>query len=242
MANYQMTFQRYEIKYLLDGDQYHAFRRRLEGKMAPDRYGRTTICNVYFDTKDSRLIRTSLEKPVYKEKLRLRSYGTPNRESTVFVELKKKYKGIVYKRRENMLLSEAEAYLYRGSRPDFDSQVLHEIDWFLAYYRTVAPAMYISYERTAWEGLEDPGLRLTFDGSILWREEDLDLKSGSRGTPILKPGQKLMEIKTPGAMPLWLGKLLDQERIYPVSFSKYGKAYEARFTKEKEQRGGIHCA
>ena len=141
-----------------------------------------------------------------------------------------------------MLLTEAEAYLYDRGRLDFDSQVLREIQWFLLYYQTVRPAMYISYDRIAWEGIEDPGLRITFDSSILWRDEELRLNGGSWGTPILKSGQKLMEIKIKKAMPLWLGKILDEEKIYPVSFSKYGKAYEARLIKEKEQRGGSYCA
>ena len=149
MDDFQMTFKRYEIKYLLDEKTYLELRKRLEGKMVVDQYGEKTVCNIYFDTPDSRLIRTSLEKPVYKEKLRLRSYGTPERNSTVFVELKKKYKGVVYKRREDMVLSEAEAYLYQGWKPGFSSQVLREIDWFLKYYGQITPAMYISYERIA---------------------------------------------------------------------------------------------
>jgi len=113
MGSNQMTFERYEKKYLLDEIQYKEFIKRTGGRIVPDEYGTTTICNIYFDTPDARLIRTSLEKPVYKEKLRLRSYGTPGKDGPVFLELKKKYKGIVYKRRESMVLSEAEGYLRR---------------------------------------------------------------------------------------------------------------------------------
>lgn len=217
MDDFQMTFKRYEIKYLLDEKTYLELRKRLEGKMVVDQYGEKTVCNIYFDTPDSRLIRTSLEKPVYKEKLRLRSYGTPERNSTVFVELKKKYKGVVYKRREDMVLSEAEAYLYQGWKPGFSSQVLREIDWFLKYYGQITPAMYISYERIAMNEVKDSGLRVTFDTNILWRKEELNLKEGSWGNPILEPGQRLMEIKIAGAMPLWLGEILDKLYIYPSS-------------------------
>lgn len=242
MDDFQMTFKRYEIKYLLDEKTYLELRKRLEGKMVVDQYGEKTVCNIYFDTPDSRLIRTSLEKPVYKEKLRLRSYGTPERNSTVFVELKKKYKGVVYKRREDMVLSEAEAYLYQGWKPGFSSQVLREIDWFLNYYGQITPAMYISYERIAMNEVKDSGLRVTFDTNILWRKEELNLKEGSWGNPILEPGQRLMEIKIAGAMPLWLGEILDKLYIYPVSFSKYGRAYQDQIKQEMKNRGGKNCA
>lgn len=242
MDDFQMTFKRYEIKYLLDEKTYLELRKRLEGKMVVDQYGEKTVCNIYFDTPDSRLIRTSLEKPVYKEKLRLRSYGTPERNSTVFVELKKKYKGVVYKRREDMVLSEAEAYLYQGWKPGFSSQVLREIDWFLKYYGQITPAMYISYERIAMNEVKDSGFRVTFDTNILWRKEELNLKEGSWGNPILEPGQRLMEIKIAGAMPLWLGEILDKLYIYPVSFSKYGRAYQDQIKQEMKNRGGKNCA
>lgn len=242
MDEYQMTFKRYEIKYLLEEKTYLELRKRLEGKMVVDQYGKKIICNVYFDTPDSRVIRTSLEKPVYKEKLRLRSYGIPKEHSTVFVELKKKYKGVVYKRREDMVLSEAEAYLYRGWKPGFDSQVLREIDWFLSYYGQIIPAMYISYERIAMNEEKDSGLRVTFDTNILWRKERLDLKEGSWGNSILEPGQRLMEIKIVGAMPLWLGEILDELQIYPISFSKYGRAYQDQLNQQNKDRGGKYCA
>ena len=227
MDDFQMTFKRYEIKYLLDEKTYLELRKRLEGKMVVDQYGEKTVCNIYFDTPDSRL---------------LRSYGTPERNSTVFVELKKKYKGVVYKRREDMVLSEAEAYLYQGWKPGFSSQVLREIDWFLKYYGQITPAMYISYERIAMNEVKDSGLRVTFDTNILWRKEELNLKEGSWGNPILEPGQRLMEIKIAGAMPLWLGEILDKLYIYPVSFSKYGRAYQDQIKQEMKNRGGKNCA
>lgn len=241
MSEFQMNFERCEIKYLLSSFQYQELRKRLNGKLEVDQYGKTTICNIYFDTPDSRLIRKSLEKPVYKEKLRLRSYGTPTDNDRVFLELKKKYKGIVYKRREDMSLSQAEAFLYHRSKPQGSSQVVREIEWFLNYYEEILPAMYLSYERTAMYGLEDPGLRITFDENILWRLIELSLKKGGWGQPLLEPGHCLMEIKILKSMPLWLGNILDELKIYPVSFSKYGRAYEKHVT-EEQNRGGIYCA
>lgn len=241
MSEFQMNFERCEIKYLLSSLQYQELRKRLNGRLEVDQYGKTTICNIYFDTSDSRLIRESLEKPVYKEKLRLRSYGTPRENDRVFLELKKKYKGIVYKRREDMSLSQAEEFLYHQRKPERESQVVREIQWFLKYYDRILPAMYLSYERTAMYGLEDARLRITFDENILWRVHELKLKKGDWGQPLLEPGQRLMEIKILEAMPLWLGKILDELSIYPASFSKYGRAYEKQVM-EKQNRGEIHCA
>ena len=242
MGSNQMTFERYEKKYLLDEIQYKEFIKRTGGRIVPDEYGTTTICNIYFDTPDARLIRTSLEKPVYKEKLRLRSYGTPGTDGPVFLELKKKYKGIVYKRRESMVLSEAEGYLLRHEAPGVETQVLREIDWFLKYYRDIRPAMYIAYDRIAAYDTQKPELRVTFDWNIRFRNQELDLKKGTWGQQILEEGQQLMEIKITGAMPVWLCELLDQLCIYPVSFSKYGKAYRMQQAEERKDEGGKYCA
>ena len=245
MGSYQMTFKRYEKKYLLDDGQYKEFVKRTSGRLIPDQYGTTTICNIYFDTPDARLIRASLDKPVYKEKLQLRSYGTPKKDGPVFLELKKKYKGIVYKRRESMVLSEAERYLLRREMPGVETQVLREIDWFLQYYKDIRPAMYIAYDRIAAYDMEEPELRVTFDWDIRFRSRELDLRKGAWGRQILEEGQQLMEIKIPGAMPVWLSELLDQLHIYPISFSKYGKAYQlqnVRHTREGKREGGKYCA
>ena len=150
---------------------------------------------------DHQLIRRSLEKPVYKEKLRLRSYGPAKETSPIYVELKKKYEGIVYKRRERMILSEAVPYLAGKSEPGFDSQILHEITWFRNYYRGLAPAMYIAYDRIACFGTEDRNFRVTFDTNIRWRTDNLCLDGPTEGTRLLEPGWYLMEVKSPGAVP-----------------------------------------
>ena len=240
MNQYQDVFERYEKKYLLDKEQYEQFLHRISGDMTVDCYGKTNICNIYFDTPDYRLIRTSLEKPVYKEKLRMRSYGVPKDSDRVFIELKKKYKGIVYKRRVDMELREAKNYLYQKKPAKQTSQIVKEIDWFLSYYKEISPEMYISYERIALYGNENPNLRVTFDTNILWRQDMLNLDSGIWGKSLLESGQRLLEIKIPGAMPMWLADCLDELKIYPVSFSKYGRAYEQLC--EEKRKGVMICA
>ncbi len=225
MGQYQGTFQRYEEKYLVSEIKYRLLRQCLKDRMAVDEYGETAICNIYFDTPTHLLIRNSLEKPAYKEKLRLRSYGIPGEDDKVFVELKKKYKGIVYKRRVKLELSQAEQYLYYQKPMEQPSQIMKEIGWFMRFYKEIEPSMYISYQRTAMYGMEDSRLRITFDRDILWREQELWLEYGIWGNPLLQQGERLMEIKLPYAMPLWLSRILDQLELYPVSFSKYGNGY-----------------
>lgn len=217
-------FKRYELKYLINDAQYSAVMPAMEDKMCGDEYGKSDICNIYFDTPDHRLIRRSLEKPVYKEKLRLRSYGTPSADSRVFLELKKKYESVVYKRREAMSYSEALGFI---KAPVPRSQITKEIAYFMSFYPELTPAVFLSYKREAYYGISDSGLRVTFDNDILWRNTDIVLSAGIYGMPILPDGMRLMEIKTSSAIPLWLAAMLSEQRIRQTSFSKYGRAYEA---------------
>ena len=220
----QCSFKRYEKKYLLTPAQYEAVRAGMDAYMTPDKYSNYAICNVYYDTDDFLLIRTSLEKPVYKEKLRARSYGPARDDSAVFVELKKKYEGVVYKRRVVMDAADAAAYL-DGREPGGDSQIHREIDWFMRTYRPT-PKVFIAYDREAYAGRENPDLRMTFDTNLRGRRERVDLRAGEDGQPILKEHQILMEIKIPGAAPLWLARLLSENNVFSASFSKYGAYYK----------------
>lgn len=225
MAGFKDTFQRFETKYLLEDFQYRALRERLEGMAQVDEYGKTSILNIYYDTPNFNLIRTSLEKPVYKEKLRLRSYGIPEDDTRAFIEIKKKFKGIVYKRRIGMDYSDALKYLNEGAPVKKESQISHEIDYFKNFYKGLRPAMAISYDRIAMAGIKDPELRITFDENIRWRVDKLDLKYGNVGEDILKPGQHLMELKIAGAMTMEMAHILDELSIRQTSFSKYGRGF-----------------
>ena len=222
--NIQRCFQRYEKKYLLNPEQYQKIRAGLAPYMEADEHGRYTICNLYYDTPDFQLIRASLDKPVYKEKLRMRSYGVPADGDSVFVELKKKYKGVVYKRRTVLEAGEALDYLAGRCSPRAKDQICREIDWFLGRYHPV-PQVFIAYDREALAGLEDRGLRVTFDIDLRWRDTALDLRSGDGGERITSRDQILMEIKIPGSAPVWLSRLLSENSVFPTSFSKYGVCY-----------------
>ena len=220
----QCSFKRYEKKYLLTPAQYEAVREGMEAYVSPDRYSRYAIFNVYYDTDDFRLIRASLEKPVYKEKLRVRSYGAARDDSRVFVELKKKYDGVVYKRRVVMDAAGAAAWL-DGTEPGGDSQIHREIDWFVQSCRPT-PKVFIAYDREAYAGRDNPDLRVTFDTNLRGRTERVDLRRGGDGLPILDGDQILMEIKIPGTAPLWLAHLLSENGVFSTSFSKYGAYYK----------------
>ena len=162
MSEYQGTFKRYEKKYLVAQQQYNALAKAFAARMVPDRFAESTISNIYYDTPDFRLIRRSLDRPAYKEKLRLRTYRTPGADTEAFVEIKKKYDHIVYKRRIAMTYSEAQAYLDGGAAPE-QSQISREIDWFLHFYKGIQPAMCICYDRLALFDQYQPELRVTFD-------------------------------------------------------------------------------
>ena len=221
----QTVFRRYELKYLLTMAQKETVLKAMQPYMTLDKYGRTTIRNIYYDTDTYLLIRRSIEKPAYKEKLRIRSYSRADRDSTVFVELKKKYKSIVYKRRISLPEEEAMEWMSGNRHCHKHTQIANEIDYFHDYYGPLHPTVFLSYERKAYYCNDGSDFRVTFDDNILCRQEDLSLESEVYGTPILPEGKVLMEIKCSGGIPLWMTHVLSEEKIYKTSFSKYGTAY-----------------
>lgn len=225
MSDAKLLFKRYEKKYLLTAEQYAALRERLDPYIEPDEFPSGMVCSIYYDTPDCALIRHSIERPVFKEKLRLRGYNEVNGDTKVFVELKKKYKGIVYKRRAGMPCSVAEAYLRRECPAPKENETTREIDWFLTT-GDYQPMVVVSCDRTAWRAKENHEIRITFDHAIRCRSTDLTLTAGSGGESLLKPGEVLMEIKVPGAAPLWLARMLSELQIFSGSFSKYGNYYK----------------
>ena len=227
------VFNRYEKKYMLDEVTFKRLLDRISDYMEPDKYNKNgqfySISNIYYDTDDNRLIRSSIEKPVYKEKLRMRSYGTPDTSDKVFLEIKKKYNGIVNKRRTSIVLEDAYRYMEDGIFPKetecLNRQVLKEIDYFKSIY-DLKPKVYLSYDRYAFFEKNDGDFRVTFDTNITTRRGDVRLESGSYGNRLLPRNIYLMEIKINGSVPMWFKSCLSDLKIYPVSFSKYGTEYK----------------
>lgn len=237
---FQTVFKRYELKYLLTPEQKESVLAAMQPYMKLDRYGRTTIRNLYYDTDTYLLARRSMEKPEYKEKLRIRSYSRASADSTVFVELKKKYKHVVYKRRIALPNREAMAWVSGKQHCGQHTQIANEIDYDLELYGTLHPTVFLSYEREAYYCKDGSDFRVTFDDTILCRQEDLSLESEVYGTPILPEGKVLMEIKCSGGIPLWMTRVLSQEKIYKTSFSKYGAAYELLIFPKNHWKNSYH--
>ena len=224
------VMKRYELKYLLSGEQTAYLREALRGHMEADQYGKTSIASLYYDTPNYRLIRTSVEKPAFKEKIRLRSYGIATDESPVFLELKRKAYGIVYKRRVETTIPLVRKFFAGEGDICAGGQINSEIKAFRDYYRELVPACLIIYDRVAYF---EPGgdLRLTIDENPRYRTEDLTLKKSMDGISLLKPGWTILEVKVQEAMPLWLATILSGGGIRKTSFSKYGEAYRQQLVK-----------
>ena len=227
------VFNRYEHKYMLDRETFEKVIKIMDEHMVMDSHNKDhtpyTISNIYFDTPDDYLIRTSLSKPDYKEKLRLRAYGVPDGDSKVFLEIKKKFKGVVNKRRTKLQLAEAYTFLESGKAPipkDYmNSQVLHELEYFLKIY-DLSPKLYLAYDRIAYFEKDNRDLRISFDMNIRSRRYDLALEKGDYGERLLLEDVYLMEIKTSLAKPLWLTHMLTEFDIKRTRFSKYGTEFK----------------
>ncbi len=240
------NMQRHEIKFLLNEEQYTRLLPLLSEHMEPDPYGRYEVRSLYYDTDDYAIIRACMDHPRYKEKFRLRSYGAPRADTPVFAEIKKKFKGITYKRRVDLPLSSVPAFLSGEYDPDENEQITREIRWFLGRTHPV-PKVLIQYDREPYEGVTEPLLRITFDRNVRWRTDRLrltddgadrsapaydgaagqaDPAEGAGDTLLLPEGSIIMEVKTPDTLPLWLCRFLSDEGIYRTGFSKYGVCYQ----------------
>lgn len=225
-----VVMKRYELKYILDRRQTEFFKNELQGHMVLDQYGRTSIASLYYDTPDYRLIRTSVEKPPFKEKIRLRSYGLATQDSPVFLELKRKAYGIVYKRRVQSTIPLVEKFFAGSGDVCAPGQINREITYFRDYYSGLVPACLIIYDREAYF---EPGgdLRVTLDFNPRYRSERLDLTVSMDGVSLLPEGSAILEIKVQQAEPLWLTSILDRGKIRKTSFSKYGEAYRQQLAR-----------
>lgn len=243
------VFNRYENKYLLDSEAYYKFYNELLEYMELDDFNKQhefySITNLYYDTAHNTLIRNSLSKPKYKEKLRLRAYGVPNQDTKVYLEIKKKVFGLVNKRRTSLKLHEAYDFVSTGKEPEFkgymNKQVIEEIKYFLTRY-DLHPKVYLSYERKALFCKNNRDLRITFDTNIRSRRYDLKMEHGTHGEPLLEPGQWLMEVKAEKTIPVWLAKMLSEHQMYRTSFSKYGNEYKKMLKNRKtEQENAVYA-
>ncbi len=219
------VFKRYELKYLLTRENFEEIKSQIVKRLLPDEYGENVIQSLYYDTVDDRLVRTSMEKPLFKEKLRLRCYNLNDNDSDVYLEMKRKYDGVVYKRRVACKESDAKNF-FEGKKQN--SQIGKELDYFLSYYKNLLPKTLIIYDREAYVD-KTSDLRVTFDKNVRYRKSDLNFHTSLDGENLLPDGYVLMELKTGTALPLWLCDLLDKQGVRKTSFSKYGTAYAKEY-------------
>lgn len=228
---YSKNFKRIEKKYLLTEEEKNEILKRISPYIEKDKYHETTIGNIYFDTEHNDLIIHSIDKPLFKEKIRVRCYGTPTLDDEVFLELKSKYMGVVGKRRVKLTLRELYDFI-DNDKYDKNNQIMKEIAYHYKHYQ-VYPKIYVAYDRKSYKGIEDEGLRITFDSNLRSRRKDLKLESGDYGEEYFETPKYIMEIKTLGSLPLWFIKILTELKIYPKSFSKYGNIYK--------KESGVKC-
>ena len=228
--DYQEIFERVESKYVLTRKQYMDVMTRIHGRIKPDEFPHSDITSIYYDTDDYRLIRASLDKNGYREKLRLRSYGIKNGQTPVFMEIKKKYDGVTYKRRQEMTYDQSRDYILFDRMP-LNTQIMKEIDYLKNRKQQLNPKVLISYQRDSWSGRDDQNLRITFDSDIRFSTTNMLLTNTEPEMKLTDADTVIMEIKTITAMPLWLTTILNELKIYPGNFSKYGQIYEKYLAK-----------
>ncbi|MEI5992494.1 polyphosphate polymerase domain-containing protein [Candidatus Enterococcus mansonii] len=229
MVKLKNSFQRREKKYALTMESYQKLRKKLVPHMQEDEYGLHTIISVYFDTKNDEMIRHSISKPAYKEKFRIRSYGLPNEDSEVFLEIKKKVNGVVYKRRVALNYQLAQTYIQHPHsvilEATKDQQIKQEIDWLLAR-KKLEPKVMIAYDRRALFDSQNSDFRVTFDFNIRYRKAQFPYRLDDKGERVAPEIDVLMEVKALGAYPLWFSEILTELKIFPTSFSKYAQTYQ----------------
>ena len=219
------VMKRYEMKFILTKEQLVFLKDALKDHMVIDQYGKTSIASIYYDTPDYRLIRRSIEKPSYKEKIRLRSYGLIKNGKPAYLEIKRKCEGIVYKRRVETSEDEVARFLNKEIDDISEGQIAKEMVYFRDLYQTLEPKIMIAYDRTSYKEIVGD-IRLTIDENPRYRAYDLNLHTSMDGTPLLEMGSAILEIKVQQEMPLWLTNILSKGKIYKTTFSKVGEAFK----------------
>lgn len=218
-------FRRVEEKYILNEKEYKCLLKRINKYLIDDIYPKYTICSIYFDSDNYDSVIKSIEKPPYKEKVRIRSYGVVDNNGYLYLELKKKYNGIVSKRRIKMNLDEFNRFM--NNELEINNQILKEINYVINR-DNLKPKIFIAYDRLSYVVKDNPDLRITFDSNLRSRDYDLVLNKSDYGELFFNKDTYIMEVKTLGSIPLWLSKILSELTIYPRSFSKYGEIYKRR--------------
>ncbi len=218
------VFKRIEQKYILSKIEYDKMQKIIDKYFLKDIYYDNKIYNIYFDNDNKDIVINSLEKPRYKRKLRVRSYGIPKNDDTIYFEIKKKYNGMVYKRRVMLTLLEYNNYINKGILPGRDMQIMKEIDYIIKYYK-LHPYMFLAYDRLSYYCKNNINFRITFDSNLRSRYDKLELNNSNLDELYFENNNYIMEVKCINSLPMWFVSYLSDNKIYPVSFSKIGNIY-----------------
>ena len=221
-------FRRVEEKYFLSKEQAYNLLKEINTYIEKDKYYKSNILNIYFDNNNDEILIRSGDKPIYKDKIRLRSYSIPTLKDDVFLEIKSKYNGVTGKRRIRMKLS--DFYNYINNNEIKNTQIMNEIDYLFKYY-DLKPSYFVGYDRLSYKGKDNEGLRITLDSNLRSRTSNLNLEQGDYGDLFFDDDRLIMEIKTLNSIPLWLTSALSKFKIYPISFSKVGEIYKKEMVK-----------
>ncbi len=233
------VFKRIEKKYVINSFQHDELISRFNEYMRKDYYSRDgayTIYNIYFDNDSNTMIHKSNMKPVFKEKIRIRTYDITDSEHCSFLEIKRKISKTVSKRRIAAPYGELEKFIYNNEVPSSltkkEKQIAQELSYSINQYNSY-PKVFLSYKREAFYDKENDDFRVTFDKDIIYRYDNVNFSSGNYGKNILNQDSYIMEIKFENALPLWITRLLSELKIYPTSYSKYGEIYKNEIRENK---------
>lgn len=233
------VFTRHELKFLIDRHTYGKIYKALMPYLVVDQHankqGYYTVSNIYYDTKDDLFHYEKMKGQDFRQKLRLRTYGHSDLDSESYLEIKKKHKGLVNKRRTALRLRDAYRFLEVDEIDNNDLidntnasniQILKEVAFLKKFY-TLEPKVALCYERQAFQGKEDNELRITFDDNLRKRHHNLRLELGSEGASYVSRDIFVLEIKVNDTIPLWLARILSQFSCSVQSFSKYSTSHNA---------------
>lgn len=220
----ETIIDRYEQKYLLTKDNFNYLINLIDDYLVKDKYFKETIYNVYFDNDYFEIINRSIDKPIYKEKIRMRSYYKTDNDTNIFLEIKKKYDDTSNKRRVIISYKDYLDYINKNIIPNCDKQIMSEIDYCFKKYK-LKPKIKLVYDRFAYNLKDDDSFRITFDTNVRYNLNEMDYNI--EDDVMFMNDKYIMEIKTFNGIPLWLNKILNKLNIYPTSYSKVGKVYES---------------
>ena len=224
---------RMEQKYFVSFDKYKKLMDIIEDKLVKDKYFSERIYNIYFDNDEYEFMTKSLDKPLYKEKVRLRSYETADKNSNVFLEIKKKFQGHGNKRRVVINYNDAIDYINNKIIPDTNKQIMNELDYTFKK-NNLKPKISLTYDRLSYAFKEDDSYRITFDTNIRYSNKKIDLVDLDDDYCLFNDGY-IMEVKTLKGYPMWFIKALNELKLFPTSYSKVGEAY-----KELKERNELY--